>query len=171
MCKTSAERSARANREVPDVRHRIAQDSDALAHLARTLDVHMPCHGPDVQPAAVKPQSAQAVDAFQIDQRRRTCETHVHQRDQALSACEHFGVALVPLEQCKSFLKRRRTMVVKGRRFHLCTVKCHGLGRSPWVDGPGGAVYDVTMAADTRSYEERIAEGMRVRREVLGAEY
>jgi 4-carboxymuconolactone decarboxylase len=27
------------------------------------------------------------------------------------------------------------------------------------------------MAADTRSYEERIAEGMRVRREVLGAEY
>jgi 4-carboxymuconolactone decarboxylase len=27
------------------------------------------------------------------------------------------------------------------------------------------------MAADSRSYEERIAEGMRVRREVLGAEY
>src|SRR5579875_3416798 len=86
------------------------------------------CERPDAQRSIFGRDLIEPADAIDVEQRGRTREAHVQQRDQRLAAREDLAVLAVLRELLERVVQRRRTQVREGRRLHAgasCCISSH----------------------------------------------
>src|SRR5579871_2497169 len=129
MRQVAAHGAAVANLVVTDVRQRLRHQWTSVAHGGRALSSPLAYERTETELPAGRGTDAtewpvQAVDVNQVCGAR---QAQIEQRDQTLTARQHFGVVAEAGQQLESLGFRVRTVIVERGRFHVSRSSlCHG---------------------------------------------
>src|SRR5207302_9732452 len=114
----SRDRAAVANDGVGDLRGGVGHDVIARGQQARALGGLVADQRTDAQGAVTLLEKVQVLDLVDVDQVRRTGETKLEQRDQALAAGQHLTLITELIEELKRLLRGSRCVVLERRWQH-----------------------------------------------------
>ena len=117
MAEAADDGAAVADRDVRDMRHRLADERVGLVRGVAQLELAMPGHRLDDDLAVLDRDAGEAGDVLDVDEAGRAGETEVHRRDEALPAGEHHRSGIGGEKRDRLADRLRRT-VFEERRLH-----------------------------------------------------